>query len=101
MRQSHSREQAAARYRADAPDHVSWEMRWPSANSRSAELIFFHRCRDLSDGCSDIVRATKSVTCFGSRRGVGVLGEQNALVAMAVNMHRPYPISRIRVVRGT
>jgi S1-C subfamily serine protease len=32
------------------------------------------------------VRATKSVTCFGSRRGAAVLGEQNALVAMAVNM---------------
>jgi S1-C subfamily serine protease len=33
------------------------------------------------------VRATKSLTCFGSSRGAGVLGEQNARVAMAVNMH--------------
>jgi len=32
------------------------------------------------------VRATKSVTCFGSRRVAGVLGEQNARVAVAVNM---------------
>jgi hypothetical protein len=79
--------QAGARYPADAPDNASWEMRWLSTNSRSAGVNLPPSVQELSDGWSDIVRATKSVTCFGNRRGAAVLGEQNAPVAMAVNMH--------------
>ncbi len=79
--------QAGVRYRADAPENASWEMWWPSTNSRSAVLNFPPSLQESSNGCSDIVRATRSVTCFGSRRGAAVLGEQNAPVAMAVNMH--------------
>jgi len=62
-------------------------MRWLSANSRLAGVDFLPSLQGVSDGCFDIVRATKSVTCFGKRRGAAVLGEQNAPVAMAVNMH--------------
>jgi len=97
------------------PDHASWEMRWPSANSRSAGPIarpsgqglfiagrefliqllarpdagatFPPSLQEFSTAAPSSVRATKSVTCFGSRRGAAVLGEQNAPVAMAVNMH--------------
>jgi hypothetical protein len=54
---------------------------------RMPVLLFLHRCSNSPTAAPAFNRATKSVTCFGSRRGAGVLGEQNARVAMAVNMH--------------
>jgi len=54
---------------------------------RMPVLLFLHRRSNSPTAAPAFLRATKSVTCFGSRRGAGVLGELNALVAMAVNMH--------------
>lgn len=54
---------------------------------RMPVLLFLHRCSNSPTAAPAFARATKSVTCFGSRRGAAVLGEQNALVAMAASMH--------------
>jgi hypothetical protein len=80
--------QAAAGYRAGArPFIAGLDFLIQLLARRMPVLLFLHRYRNSPTAAPAFVRATKSVTCFGSRRGAAVLGEQNALIAMAVNMH--------------